>query len=83
MLDFICIGSAELFGTGRERKYMSQAGFQLRPGTVRQGCQRFRPLGHDGLTVICGLMSYRIVGYKLIKPLRENTGTIDYGYMCI
>ena len=49
-------------------KYMSQAGFQLRPGTVRQGYQRFRPLGHDGLTVICGLMSYRIVGYKLIKP---------------
>ena len=23
------------------------------------------------------------MGYKLIKPLRDNTGQIDYGYMCI
>ena len=29
------------------------------------------------------LMSYRIVGYKLIKSLLDNTCQIDCGYMCI
>ena len=28
-------------------------------------------------------MSYRIMGYRLITPLRDNTCQIDYGYMCI
>ena len=37
----------------------------------------------DGLTMICGFMSDRIMGYKLIKPLRDNPCQIDYGYMCI
>ena len=44
---------------------------------------RLRPLGHDALMTIGGLMSYRIMGYKFIKPLRDNTCQIDYGYMCI
>ena len=86
MLDFICKGSAELFGTGREKKNkkkMSPAGFEPTPGTMRQVNKRFRPLGHDSLMMICGIMSYRIVGYKLIKTLRDNTFQIDYGYMCI
>ena len=68
MLDFICIGSAELFGTGRERKIqnenMSPVGFELTPGTPLQVYQRFRPLGHDGLTMNCCLMSFRVMGYK-------------------
>ena len=85
MLDFICNGSVDLFGTGRERKIqnenMSPAGFEPTP---RQGSQRLRPLGHEGLMVISGLMSYRIIGYKLKKKLlRDNTCQLDYGYMCI
>ena len=71
MLDFICLGSAELFGRGRERKLKIYICHQrdLKPtsGTLQQVNQRFRPHGHDGLTMICGLMSYRIVGYKLIS----------------
>ena len=51
--------------------------------TPRQVNQRFRPLGQDDLMAICGLMSYRRVGYKFIKPLHDNTCRIDYGYMCI
>ena len=49
----------------------------------RQESQCLRPLGHEGLMMISSLMSYRIMGYKLIKPLRDNTCQIDYGYMCI
>ena len=52
MLDFICMGSAELSGTGRKWKNlnenMSPAGFEPTPGTPRQINQRFRPLGHIG-----------------------------------
>ena len=33
--------------------------------------------------MISGKTSYRIMGYKLIKPLRDNTCEIDYGYMYI
>ena len=43
----------------------------------------FRPLGKDALMMISGLISYRIMGYKLIKPLHDNTCQIDYGHMCI
>ena len=46
------------------------------------GKQRFRPLGHDGLTTMCGLLSYRIMGYTLIKPLRDKKCQIDNSYMC-
>ena len=45
--------------------------------------QRFRPPRNDVLMKICGWMSYRIVGYKFIKPFRDNTCQIDCGYMCI
>ena len=58
---------------------MSPAGFEPKPGTLRQVIQRFRPLGQDGLTLICGLISYRIVEYKS----RDNTSQIDNDYMCI
>ena len=53
---------------------MSPAGFEPTPGTLRQGNQRFRPLGHDGLTMIYGLM-LQDSGIKINK--------IDYGYMYI
>ena len=33
--------------------------------------------------MISDLISYRIMGYKLIKPLLDNTCQIDNGYMCI
>ena len=88
MLDFICNGSVDLFGTGRERKIQNENIYlqrDLNPhhASPRQESQRLRPSGHEGLMVISGLMSYRIMGYKSIKPLRNNTCQIDYGYMCI
>ena len=66
MLDFICMGSADLFGTGRERKIKNeniclQWDSNPRLDTPRQVNQRFRPLGHDTLMMICGLKSFRIV----------------------
>ena len=58
MLDFICVGSAELFGTGWEQKnqnekfiYVSNliaTGFEHTPCTPREVNQRFRLLGHTG-----------------------------------
>ena len=88
MFDFICMGYGELFGTGRDRKIQNenrclQRDSNPRHATRRHVNQHFRPLGHHALMTICGLMSDRIVGYKLIKPLRDNTCQIDYGYMCI
>ena len=73
MLDFICMGSADLFGTGRERKIPNenvclQRNSNPRHATPRQESERVRPLGHDTLMMISGLMSYRIMGYKFIKP---------------
>ena len=39
IINFICIGSTELFGTGQMKKsrlkYMSQVGFEPTPGTPR------------------------------------------------
>ena len=53
MLDFINMGSADLFGTGRERKNQNEnVCFQrdLNPHHAgpRQESQGFRPLGHAG-----------------------------------
>ena len=72
MLDFICMGSADLFGTGRERKIQYgnscfQRDSNSRHATQRQVNQRFRPLGHDALMIISCLMFHRIMGYQLIK----------------
>ena len=72
MLDFICMGSADLFGTGRERKVQNentclQRDENPRHATQRPVSQRFRPLGHGALMMISGLMSYRIMGYKVIN----------------
>ena len=36
---------------------MSPAGFEPTPGTPRQINQRLKPLGQDGFTIICGLVS--------------------------
>ena len=51
MLDYICNGSVDLFGTGRERKIsnenMSPAGFEPILRQSATGTQRLRPLGHD------------------------------------
>ena len=45
MLDFIYMGSADLFGTGRERKIQNEimfpAGFRPTPRKSRQESQRF------------------------------------------
>ena len=73
MLDFICICSAKMFGTEREQKIQNenvwlQWDSNPRHTTPRQVNPRFRPLGHDALMMVCGLISYRIVGYKFIKP---------------
>ena len=88
MLDFICMGSAKLFGTDGEQKIQNEnVGLQWdsNPGhaTQQQANQRLRPLGHGALMMISGLMPYRIKGFKSIKPLRDNTCQIDNGYMCI
>ena len=86
MLDFICNGSVDLFGTGRERKIQNENICLQRDSNPhrigpRQVSQRLRPLGHESLMMISGLMSYRIMGYKLIKLFRDNTCQI--GYLCI
>ena len=73
MLDFIFSGSADLFGTGRERKIQKeniicfQRDSNLHFASLRQEIRCLRPLGHEGLMVISGLMSYRIMGYKFKK----------------
>ena len=54
-------------------KYMCPAGFEPTPSSPRQESQRLRPLGHEGLMVISGLMSYRIMGYKLKKNCYVTT----------
>ena len=65
-------GSVDLFGTGRERKIQNeniclQRDSNPHPASPRQEIQRLRPLGHEGLMVISGLMSNMIMGYKLKK----------------
>ena len=72
----ISLGSADLFGTGRERKIqnenipgMSQQDSDPHHASPRQESQRIRPLGHEGLMVISGLMFYRIMGYKFLKTV--------------
>ena len=69
MLYFICTGSVDLFGTGRERKIQIeniclQRDSNPHDASPWQESQRLRPLGQEGLMVISGLMSYRIMGYK-------------------
>ena len=53
MLDFIYMGSADLFGTERERKIQNETFFfqrdsNPRHATPRQESVRFTPLGHAG-----------------------------------
>ena len=53
MLDFIYIGSADLFGMGRERKIQNENIYFQRDSnphhaSPRQENQRLRPLGHAG-----------------------------------
>ena len=72
MLDFIYMGSVDLFGTGRERKILNenicfQRDSNPHHASPRQESQRLRPLGHEGLMVISGLMSYRTMEYKFLK----------------
>ena len=83
MLDFICKGSTELFGTDWDWKIQNKNIYlqrELNPRLVkpRPVDQRFRPLDHDVLMMICFTG-----GIKLITPLRDNTCQNDYGYMCI
>ena len=54
MLDFICMGAAELFGTGREPKIQSE----------NLCLQRDSNPYYDALMRKRGLISYRIVGNK-------------------
>ena len=78
MLDFICRGSTELLGTGREEKNKNeniclQLDSNPRPVLLdRQVNQSSRPLDHDGLTTVHGLMSYWIMGNKLIPNSMEE-----------
>ena len=64
------------------KKYL---GMQMWPYEwgLKQESQRLRPLGHEGLMVISGLMSYIIMGYKLLQQLRDNMCQIDDGCMFI
>ena len=53
MIDFIHMGSADLFGTGRERNIQNeniifQRDSNADHGSPRQESQRLRPLGHAG-----------------------------------
>ena len=89
MLDFICMGSADLFGTGRERKIqnenMSPAGFEPTPRHTTTGnsaLKTTRPRRLDGDQLFNVLQDN---GIQINKPLRDNTTScqIDYGNMCI
>ena len=52
--------------------------------TPRQVNQRIRPLDHGALMTICGLMSYRIVGYKLIKYITwQHVSNWFWLHVCI
>ena len=78
MLNFICNGSVDLFGTGRERKIQNeniclQRDSNLHHASQRQESQRLRLLAHEGLMVFSGLMSYRIMGYKFNKNCHVTT----------
>ena len=78
MLDFSCMGSADLLGTGKERKFKMKICLQRdsnpRHATPRQVNQRLRWLGHDALIMISGLMSYRIMGYKASVTILAGFG---------
>ena len=71
MLDFICNGSVDLFGTWSEKfkneNICLHRDSNPHNASVRQESQRLRPLGHEGLMVISGLMSYKIMGYKHVS----------------
>ena len=74
MLDFICNGSVDLLGTERERKIENgnirlQRDSNPHHASPRQESQRLRPLGHESLMKISGLMSNKIMGYNLIKTI--------------
>ena len=78
MFDLICNDSVDLFGTGRERKIQNENICLQRDSiphhvSPRQESQRLRPLGHEGLMVISGLMSYKIIGYKFKKNCYVRT----------
>ena len=65
MLDFICNGSVEQFGTDRDRNIPDeniclQRDSNTHHASPGQESQNIRPLGHEGLMVISGLMSYSI-----------------------
>ena len=68
MLDFICNGSVDLFGTERERKIQNENICLQRDSNPHhpvhdRKVSALRLLGHEGLMVISGFMSYRIMGY--------------------
>ena len=69
MLDFIYNGSVDLFGTEMERKIQNENLCLQHHASPRKESQRLRPLGHEGLMVICGSMSYMIMGYKILKTI--------------
>ena len=64
MLDFICMGSADLFGTWSKRKIQNKNMCLHRQSNVRHETPRQVSLCHDALMVISGLMSYRIMDTK-------------------
>ena len=81
-------GSVKLFGKDRERNIQNeniclQQDSNPHHATPRLAYQHLVSLGQGALIIICGLMFYRILGYKLMNTLCDNMCQIDYGYMCI
>ena len=80
MLGFICNGSVDLLGMEREQKNQNeniclQRDSNPHHASPRQESQRLRkvrPLGHEGLMMISGLMSYRIKGIKINKTITSQ-----------
>ena len=88
MLDFICNGYDDLFGTGRERIIQNenislQRDSNPHHASPRQESQRLRPLGHEGLMMISGLMSYRIIGYKFYRNCYVTTRVNSIMVTCV
>ena len=89
MLDIICMGSADLFGTERERKIKGANICLHRDSNPRHATPHHdRKLSalDNSATALDDDQLFNVLQGNVIqmnKPLRDNTCKIDYGYMCI
>ena len=89
MLDFICMGSADMFGTEREQKIKDQNTCLQWDSNPRHATphhdRKLSALDHSATALDDDLLFNVLQGnvIQMNKPLRDNTCQIDYCYMCI